>query len=107
MKQRDLEIIEAALQTVERPDYVVDVTIRLDDDWSGDPAAMIRLLLKDEIAKSASGLKEVLSYQSLLKDAVFATEVGRWPYIDVWTETERLESEMDKPKRVHRRPIAA
>jgi hypothetical protein len=95
--------IEAAIESVEKPDFVASVSFRLAEDWSGDPAAMILVLLKDGEKSDDAYLDRVSGYKFLLLDAVGQASQGYLPYATFHLESEQAELDREEAREKARR----
>jgi hypothetical protein len=82
------ESIEAAVNSIERPEFVLGFEVTLMNDWSGDRAASIRLKLSDQFLGKEAPWAALRSYEQLIFTAIQNTGTDRWPYTSVITESE-------------------
>ena len=67
-------------------DWMPTFDYELGEDWTGDPAIRIWLILNDDVDVEADDTREKLSrLRTLIRKELRATGVGRWPYTSVWT----------------------
>ena len=83
--------IAAVIESVPKPEFVASLSFHLSEDWSGDPAVMILVLLKDGEKPDNVYLDKVNGYKHSLLDKVLAEQTGYLPYA-----TFRLESEQEE-----------
>ena len=86
--------IEAAIESVEKPDFVASVSLRLSEDWSGDPAAMILVLLKDREKPDRAYWDGLIPYDQALVRVV--RQSGFLPYLNFRMEAEQRELDREK-----------
>ena len=101
------EKIAAVIENVPKPEFVASLSFRLDEDWSGDPAVMILVLLKDGEKSDKAYLTKVNGYKHVLLDGVLAGKTGYLPYATFRLESEQVELDREeaeeKGKRERRR----
>jgi hypothetical protein len=91
---------EAAVQTVAKqfaPD-VVEIRVTLEEDWSGDPAAGIMVIVADSIG----GGSEIHAINKRVKKAIWdqldpPEEWGVYPYFSVRTHAEQAQLDQMVP----------
>ncbi len=88
--------IEGAIGSVEKPDFVAAVSFRLAEDWSGDPAVMILVLLKDGEKSDNAYLDRVNAYKYILLDAVGQAGPNYLPYATFRRESEQAELDQEE-----------
>ena len=85
------EQIETALASVERPSYVTELRFVLDNDWSGDPAVRIWVIVRDDITERAEVLEHAEPVRSSIVQALRDAEVARWPYVHFRGQSEQAD----------------
>ncbi|MCP4593517.1 MAG: hypothetical protein GY842_22495 [bacterium] len=85
------EQIETILGSIERPSFVTEIRHILDNDWSGDPAVMIWVILRDDVAESAELLKRTEPIRTTVVQALRDAGLDRWPYVHVRGQSEQAE----------------
>ena len=99
------ERISAVIESVPKPDFVASVSFHLSEDWSGDPAVMILVLLKDGEKSDDAYLDKVNAYNFLLLDTIGRAGMGYLPYTTFRLESEQaeLDREAAQEKAKHER----
>ncbi|WP_309722580.1 hypothetical protein [Armatimonas sp.] len=92
IKQR----IAAVIESVPQPEFVASLSFHLAEDWSGDPAVMILVLLKDGEKSDNAYLDRVNHYKHMLLDAVVIASTGYLPYATFRLESEQTELDRDE-----------
>lgn len=87
----ELELIKDAVNGISLPHYVREVKYELDEDWTGDPAVYIYLILADELTQEPGYQDDVLRVNQEVSNAVFASGTDRFPYVRVRTVSEERE----------------
>ncbi len=85
------EQIETVLATIERPSYVTDIRFALDNDWSGEPAVWIWVIMQDAIADSEEILVHTDPVEAMVVQALRDAEISRWPYLRFRGQSEQAE----------------
>jgi len=84
----ELERIKDAVEQLQLPDYVRDVKYKLRDDWTGEPAVSIFVILDDaEVEKESFGPNSI-DIGNQIFDAVMALGTERWPFVRFRSESE-------------------
>ncbi|WP_395142380.1 hypothetical protein [Armatimonas sp.] len=107
--------IAAIIESVPKPEFVASLSFHLSEDWSGDPAVMILVLLKDGEKPDNAYLDKVNAYSFVLLDTISQTRLGYLPYVTFRLESEQAELDREevetkarRERRKHRKiPIAA
>ena len=94
MSENIEEKIQAAIESVEKPDFVVSVSFQLSEDWSGDPAAMVLVLLKDREKPDRAYWDDLVPYDQALVRVV--RQSGFLPYLNFRMESEQRELDREK-----------
>ena len=98
--------ITAVIESVPKPEFVASVSFRLAEDWSGDPAVMILVLLKDHAKPDKAYWDTVNIYDFRLLDTLSHTGLGYFFYTSYRMESEQAELDTeereDKAKRERR-----
>jgi len=87
----ELERIRNAVDAVGLPGYVREVKYYLDEDWAGDPAVYIYLILADDVAADERNDDEVARLDWEVTQAVLGCRTERVPYVRVRTVSEERE----------------
>ena len=87
----DQEQVASVLRSIELPPFVTEIRHVLDNDWSGDPAVLIWVILRDDIAESAEILKHTKPIRSTIVQALRDAGIDRWPYVHVRGQSEQAE----------------
>ncbi len=85
------EQVETILGSIERPSFVTEIRHILDNDWSGDPAVRIWVILRDDIADSGEILEYSQPIRSTIARALRDAEIDRWPYVHFRGQSEQAE----------------
>ncbi len=83
------EQIETVLATLERPPFVTELRHALDNDWSGDPAVWIWVILRDDVAESGKILEHTKPIRSTIVQALRNAGIDRWPYLRFRGQSEQ------------------
>lgn len=87
----DQEQIDAALAAIDRPPFVKEIRYALDTDSTGDPAVLIWVILRDDIADSDEILEHVEPVRSTIVQALSDAGIDRWPYLRYRGQSEQAE----------------
>jgi len=87
----ELERIRNAVDAVGLPGYVREVKYHLDEDWAGDPAVYIYLILADDVAEDSANADDIFRITQAATWAAFEAGVERTPYVAVRSESEERE----------------
>lgn len=90
-ESEELEAIKRAVQDVGLPEYVHGLEFEFDDDWSGDPAVWIMVIISDEMADSDSFPQWSLDIRKRIMEAVRGADASRRPYVRFWSESDHAE----------------
>lgn len=106
--------IAVVIESVPKPEFVASLSFHLAEDWSGDPAVMILVLLKDYEKPDKAYWDTVNAYDFLLLDALYQARLGYLPYTDYRMEFEQAEIEEEdaeesakRERRKHRKTAIA
>ncbi len=88
--------IEAVLASIERPSYVTDIRFALDNDWAGEPAVWIWVIMEDAIADSEEILEHTDPVESTVVQALRDAKISRWPYLRFRGQSEQAELDMEQ-----------
>ena len=97
------ERISAVIESVPKPDFVASVSFHLSEDWSGDPAVMILVLLKDGEKPDDAYLDRVNAYNFLFLDTIGRANTGYLPYTTFRLESEQAELDSEAAKKKEKR----
>jgi hypothetical protein len=59
---------------------VASVTVRLDDDWSGDPSLYLTFRLRGGVQVDDAFIKRFLDYSTRVQSEIFRSGISRFPY---------------------------
>jgi hypothetical protein len=85
------EQIETLLGSIKRPSFVTEIRHVLDNDWSGDPAIMIWVILRDDFTESGEILKRTEPVRTTIAQTLRDAGIDRWPYVHVRGQSEQEE----------------
>ena len=85
------EQVEAVLGSIKRPSFVTEIRHVLDNDWSGDPAVLIWVILRDDIADSSEILEHSKPIRTTIGQALRDAKIDRWPYVHFRGQSEQAE----------------
>ena len=88
--------IAAVIESVPKPEFVASVSFRLAEDWSGDPAVMILVLLKDHDKPDKVYWDSLMPYDQQLSQAVYQALPGYLPYLNFRMESEQAELDQEE-----------
>ncbi len=87
----DQDQVASVLGSIQLPSFVTEIRHVLDDDWSGDPAVLIWVILRDDMAESAEILELTRPIRSTIVQALRDAGIDRWPYVRVRGQSEQAE----------------
>lgn len=82
--------ITVVIESVPKPEFVASVSFRLAEDWSGDPAVMILVLLKDHAKPDKAYWDALVPFDQKLSQAVYQAELDQ--------ETAQVKSKFARRK---------
>lgn len=87
--------ITAVIESVPKPEFVASVSFRLAEDWSGDPAVMILVLLKDHAKPDKAYWDALVPFDQKLSQAVYQAQPDYLPYLTFRMESEQAELDQE------------
>ena len=90
-EEPDLRRMADATRGIQWPEYVLWSDVRLGNDSTGDPAAWIWLVLKDDVEIESGEVQDELArLREAYRNALQRGGIDRWPYISVRTRSEAI-----------------
>jgi len=83
--------IREILDGIQMPDSIAGTEFRLDLDHQGEPAARIRVIIKDEAWNDDWPYQYADGIRRSIRDAFQEAGLEHWPYIDFFTEQDIRE----------------
>ena len=82
-----------ALKDADLRPYIKDFAVFVCEDWTGDPAIKIWVIVGDDIVKDESFYNQVSKLDNEIRAALEPLNLDRYPYIQYRTETHQRELE--------------
>jgi hypothetical protein len=79
-EERQIKAVTQEVKALARPKDVVDLSIEFHDDWTGDPAAYIGLVITDELAKEPDFVNQTRDFQNQIRSIFDELGVDRFVY---------------------------
>lgn len=92
LEQRDEAAdITAFLRGQNFPPAVKGFELEFEEDWSGEPAVWVWLLLDEDVGYSAPEMPGLSEFARRLQARLLEWQIRRWPYVSFRVRRERHE----------------
>lgn len=89
MKKDEYETIRSVLAAITFPEGVVDWELELGEDWVGDPAAFVSIVVDDAVWDEAWIDAHSMPIRNAIYDAFAAAEIEHWPFVRFMLTSDR------------------
>ena len=88
---KDHQAIAECLNAIPPPDFICELTLHLNRAF-GEPEAWISLCVTDAVKRDKQLRATLFKYELKLKRSVRESELGYWPIVSTFTESEKRSS---------------
>jgi hypothetical protein len=85
----EVQKIRKVLEGIDFPTGVVSWRFEVGEDWTGDPAVRIWLLVDEDTVQKKEVNRVTMASEQMIRDALTAASIQRWPYVRVRSEAEQ------------------